>query len=260
MLRQALTIARKELWDGVRDVRPLLSSFLYCLMGPGIVFIVSFSLKGKGQAESGPVLIGMMSVFVLVSAFVGGMNVAMDVLAGERERQSLLPLLMNVVKRRDVVLGKWLAISCFSTAAVVIDLAAFLLVLASAHVPAAGMKGWLLVLASGLIPLALFAAAVELGVSTICRTMKEAHTYLSMLVFIPMAVGMFLVFFPQANRNWIHAMPLMGQQWQIEHWARGGGIPLLQALVLAVITAALTGLTLWIAANLLERDDVVYGG
>ena len=32
----------------------------------------------------------MMSVFTLVSAFVGGMNVAMDSIAGERERRSLL--------------------------------------------------------------------------------------------------------------------------------------------------------------------------
>src|ERR1039458_2267716 len=55
------------------------------------------------------VLIGMMSVFTLVAAFVGGMNVAMDTVAGERERQSLLPLLMNRVRRREIVLGKWLA-------------------------------------------------------------------------------------------------------------------------------------------------------
>src|ERR1039458_3641612 len=51
----------------------------------------------------------MMSVFTLVAAFVGGMNVAMDTVAGERERQSLLPLLMNRVRRREIVVGKWRA-------------------------------------------------------------------------------------------------------------------------------------------------------
>jgi len=35
------------------------------------------------------VLIAMMSIFTMVSAFVGGMNVAMDSIAGERERRAL---------------------------------------------------------------------------------------------------------------------------------------------------------------------------
>jgi len=254
MLEHILVIARKEVLDSTRDVRSLLSSLLYCLMGPGIVFMISLTMNAKPAGRS--VLIGMMSIFTLVSAFTGGMNVSMDVVAGERERRSLLPLLMNAVARRDVLLGKWLAISFFSMAGLIVTLAGFSFVLAEGtHFP--------LMLASGLIPLALLAAALELGISTACRTVKEAHTYLSMLTFVPMMVGMFLVFHPKAAAGWAHFLPIAGQQWQLERWANGGGmplgIPLVQALVLAVLTAAAAACAVLAAANVMERDDVVYG-
>jgi sodium transport system permease protein len=251
MLTQTLVIARKELIDAARDSRPLFSSLVYSLMGAGAVFMVSLSTNGKDRS----VLIAMMSVFTLVSAFVGGMNVAMDILAGERERQSLLPLLMNAVARRDVLIGKWLAVSCFATAGLVVNLAAFAFVLTPAFVT----LHLLLILVLGLIPLALLAAAIELGISTVCRTVKEAHTYLSMLVFLPMGLGMLGVFYPKAVGEWSHIVPLIGQQWLIGRWVRGGDIPILPSLLLGITTAALTTLALWGAAKLLDRDDVVYG-
>ena len=250
MLEHILVIARKEVLDSTRDVRSLLSSLLYCLMGPGVVLMISLTMNHKPAGRA--VMIGMMSIFTLVSAFTGGMNVGMDVVAGERERRSLLPLLMNAVVRRDILLGKWLAISFFSMAGLIVTLTGFSFVLAEeAHF------SW--ILASGLIPLALLAAALELGISTACRTVKEAHTYLSMLTFVPMMVGMLLVFHPKAAGSWAHFLPIAGQQWQLERWAHGGGMPLVQALVLAVLTAAAAACAVLAAANVMERDDVVYG-
>ncbi|HLK67982.1 MAG TPA: ABC transporter permease subunit [Bryobacteraceae bacterium] len=258
MLNQALIIARKELTDALRDSRSIISTLLYCLMGPGIVFMVSTTMNGKDGADS--VLVGMMSVFVLVSAFSGGMNVAMDILAGERERQSLLPLLLTAGARRHVILGKWAAICCFSTASLVLNVVAFWLAL-RAHFPApANAANSVLLWAAGLIPLALLAAAVELAISTVCRTLKEAHTYLSMLVFVPTTLGMFTVFFPKLAAGWGRIAPLIAQQWQVEHWWRGTGISILPTIASGVVTALLAALSLCVAARLLERDDVVYGG
>ena len=111
-------------------------------------------------------------MFALVAAFVGGMNVAIDAIAGERERRSLLPLLMNRLLRRDVIFGKWFAISFFAILGLVLNLVGFAAVTALS--PAR-----LLLVALTLAPLALFAAALELLISTWCRNIKEAHTYLS---------------------------------------------------------------------------------
>ncbi len=103
MLNQSSVVARKEITDSLRDARSVISSLLFALMGPLVVGLVSLAPGVKGS--SGSPLVGLMSVFTLVAAFAGGMNVAMDTVAGERERQSLLPLLLNAVHRRSVVVS-----------------------------------------------------------------------------------------------------------------------------------------------------------
>lgn len=246
MLNPRWVVARKELIDNLRDRRALISSLMYALMGPAVVGMVSMTTRVDG------VLIGMMSVFTLVAAFVGGMNVAMDAIAGERERRSLLPLLMNPVPRRDIVMGKWLAVSAFATAGLLINLLGFALVFRGALRPSLAMV-------AALAPLALLAAALQLWISTICRAAKEAQTYLSMLVFLPMGLGMFQVFFPAPARGWFGFLPVVGQQLQIELWMKGAGVPFDRAAALGCFTAALALLVLQAAANRLHRDEIVYG-
>jgi sodium transport system permease protein len=217
-------------------------------MGPAVVFMVSMAVRADAA------LIGMMSVFTLVAAFVGGMNVAMDTIAGERERHSLLPLLMNPVPRRQIVLGKWLAVGLFSAAGLILNLAGFAIVF--------GRAGWRLpwlAVAAGILPLALLAASLQLLISTVCRAAKEAQTYLSMLVFLPMGLGLFQVFFPASARGWFALLPVLGQQLQLERWLKGGAAPFVPAAALGCFTAALALLVLEAAANRLQRDEIVYG-
>jgi sodium transport system permease protein len=248
MLNHALIVARKEIRDHLRDTRSLVSSAFYALMGPLVVGMVSIAVRGE---KSSAVLLSMASVFVLVATFVGGMNVAMDSIAGERERRSLLPLLMNPILRRDVVLGKWLAISCFALAGVVINLLGFAIVVRFSFT-------LLIAVTLALIPLVLFAAAVELLISTWCRNIKEAHTYLSLIVFLPMGIGMFLVFFPHMATRWSW-LPVAGQQLLIDLLAKGTPVPLLSSLALSLSTAASAAALLLAAAKLLHRDEFVYG-
>lgn len=255
MLAKPLTIARKEILDSLRDTRPLLSSLFYILMGPGLVFMVSVTRAGSDPS----VVAGMMSIFMLLSSFVGGMNVSMDLFAGERERRSLLPLLMTPATRWHVVFGKWIAVACFSTVSVLINFAAYGLVLTSAHITMHRWSSAVLILVSGFLPLALLASAIELGISTICRTTKEAHTWLSMVVFIPMVLGISVVFFASAVGSWTRIVPVVGQQQQLEQWVRGDLSLGTHALLLGVMTIAMTAIALRIASKLLERDDVVYG-
>jgi sodium transport system permease protein len=261
MLNQVLTIAERELIDGWRDRRSVMAAALYCLMGPGVVTMVSVSLgKSQGVHAEGSqeVLVDMMSVFTLVSAFVGGMNVAMDSIAGERERRSLVPLLMHPITRLELLLGKWLAVAAFSIAGLTLNLVGYVPLLHRAPP---------LALALCLIPLSLAAAALEVWISVLCRGVKEAHTYLSMLVFVPMGLGMFIVFSPVAGRGWWKFVPVAGQQLQLEGGMRGApflevmhrGDPL-AILVLGFSTAILAGVALAAAAHRLEQDDVVYGG
>lgn len=260
-MRAGIVVARKEVLDHLRDRRSLLSTMLYVGMGPLVVLLVSFSPQA-GRAGGGASLLGMTAVFALVAAFAGGMNLAMDVVAGERERRSLVPLLINPVSRTDVVVGKWLATSAFGIAGVALNLLAFGLVLplVPGALPSASVAPQL-VMWSGfglaLAPLALLAAAVELVVSAVCRTTKEAHTYLSLLIFAPMLAGMFQVFFPGWLAAWQDVVPVLGHQALLARGLTGANSSLSPALWLATLTLALTLATLAGAVKLLGRDDVV---
>lgn len=254
MLSPMLVVARKEIVDSLRDRRSVISSLMYALMGPAVVLLVSMTTRVSA------VLVAMMSIFTLVAAFVGGMNVAMDTVAGERERQSLLPLLMNPVRRREIVLGKWLAVAAFACAGLVLNLAGFAVVLARNGM-AAPVGWWRIVpaVAAGLLPLALLAASLQLLISTVCRAAKEAQTYLSMLVFLPMGMGMFQVFAPGSGHGWYAFLPVLGQQLQLTSWIQGSAARFGAAAALGCFTAAAALLVLEIAAKRLHRDEIVYG-
>jgi sodium transport system permease protein len=258
-MHQILTIARKEIVDSARDFRSILASLLYALMGPLVVGLVSMTVV-KGNSSGAIVLIGMMAVFTLVSAFVGGMNVAMDTVAGERERKSLLPLLLNAVPRERLVLGKWLAVSFFAAAGLAINVLGFVTVFAfSGILPAAMDLRTLLPVALSLFSLALFAAALQLLISTGSHAIKEAQTYLSLIVFAPMGIGMFMVFSSAARHAWLTYLPLVGQQLQLQALMSGRGIGLWEAVVLGYLTLALAVLALLLCTNRLRRDEILYG-
>lgn len=258
-MNHVFTIAHKEIVDGARDFRSLLASFLYVIMGPMVVGLVSLTV-GATSTSGTAVLTSMMAVFTLVSAFVGGMNVAMDTVAGERERRSLLPLLLTAVPREEIMLGKWLAVSFFALAGLLINLLGFsvVLVLTEMHLPAFSMPRVVLI-AFGLFSLPLLAAAMQLLISTASHAVKEAQTYLSLVVFAPMGVGMLMVFSPLAKHAWLAYLPIVGQQLQLEAWFNGQASGLWQPLALGYLTLASTFLALMAATNRLRRDEILYG-
>ncbi len=88
-------------------------------------------VAGRDQATPqarGATVLGMLPYFLILTALLGGMWLAIDATAGERERQSLEPLLINPVRGRDLVLGKHLATALFSMASLVLGLLAFMVV------------------------------------------------------------------------------------------------------------------------------------
>jgi sodium transport system permease protein len=257
MTSARLVVARKEVADHLRDTRSLISASAYALMGPAVVMLVS--LSPRGRSESMPlVMVGMLSVFALVAAFAGSMNVAADMMAGERERRSLLPLLLTPIGRRDVIIGKWMAASVFGIAALALNVAGFVAVLA-ARAPgmlishASTLLAWTLL---GLVPLAVFGAALQLRVAGASRSMKEATTSLTFVTFLPMIVGLVLVFFP-VTAEWWTVVPIAGQHIVIDSAVRRGvPVSVLQVLALALVTTVSAAAPLASAGRVLGRDDI----
>jgi sodium transport system permease protein len=245
----SLVVFRKEVRDGLRDRRSLFSAMMFCWLGPLLV----------GMLWRQPPALALLPAFLMVTAFTGAMNLANDSMAGERERGSLEPLLMNPVSLWDLVLGKWLAICTFSLVGVVLTLLVALAVLYATPLHArmhASALLWMLAVAVPLVPLA---AGIDLAICTFAQTPKEGNSYLGVVLLAPMLTGMLAEFFPVRLSAAVAAVPLLGQQRMLSALTRGE-IPHLAWLALSGACAMLIGTAaLFATARLLRYEKVVFG-
>jgi len=254
-----MTVALKEIREHRRDRRSLVSAALYSLMGPVVILLVALSpAAAKGGA---PLLLSMMSVFALVSAFTGGMFIALDATAGERERGSLVPLLLNPTPALHLVAGKWIAVGVFATTGLALNLAGFTAVFEWSGITPRGnlLAPLSLWIAFGLIPVAWLGAALHLLTGAASRTLKDGQARLAIVALAPMMTSMFLVFFPGTIGSWWIAIPVIGQQALITEALRGHTVSLLQAGMLAIVTLAATAALVLIAGRVIGRNAITAG-
>lgn len=209
--------------------------------------------------------LNLLPYFLVFSVFIGGMYLAIDTTAGERERGSLEPLLLNPIRRRDLVLGKMGAVLLFTLLAVAETVIAFAVVLRI--VPIESLLGvrmsldpvallWTFLITLPLMPLA---AALQLIIATFTRSFKEAQNYLSMLPLIPALPGLFLAFVPVRAETWMMLVPTFGQQLLINRIMRGEEVaPSDIALSAAVALGVAAALTV-VAVRLYQSERLLFG-
>ena len=209
-------------------------------------------------------VLGMMPLFLLMAVFVGGLHLAIDCTAGERERGSLEPLLVNPVSRGAVVAGKWLAIVTATVVAVLVALGGFSLAVARVPLQDLGVKFHLgapelFGLLAACLPLALFAAALQMTLAFFARTFKEAQTYLSMLMILPMLPATFLTLQPIRSTLPAMLVPVLGQTLLMSDVLRGEPVPLEWFALAAASALGCAVLLLGWAAKLLKSEKIVFG-
>ncbi len=215
------------------------------------------------QSRAG-LLLAILPYFLVVAIFIGGMYLAIDVTAGERERQSLEPLLMTPVPRDQIVLGKLLAISLFALVSVAISVVAFTICLR--FVPTAEL-GFNLQLppAIGLLiwftaaPLALVASALQTLTAARAKTFREAQSYLQIMMFIPLVPSLIQMINPAKPPEWLYRIPIFNQSLLIGQLSRGE-IPSLAHLALSWGTTLLLALVLSYGAIVAYRQERVAFG
>ena len=209
-------------------------------------------------------LLSMVPLFLMLAALVGGMNLAIDSTAGERERGSLEPLLLNPVSRRSLVLGKWLATSLASTVVALCTLLGLTLTIQHLPLERLGMKVALgpreagLILAA-ILPLTLFGAAVQMLIATFARSFKEAQTYLGLLNLVPMVPAMFLMMGSTQGEWWMFPLPTLAQVTVVVSVLRGDVVPGWQLLVIALSSLCYSALCIAVLERLLGRERIIFG-
>ena len=172
-------------------------------------------------------LLSMAPYLILVSVFVGGMYLAIDSTAGERERGSLEPLLLNPVTRTQLVLGKASAVLVFTAVALIETLAGFAVVLnlfpleryvdMRISLPPRALLT-ILVLS---IPLMIFVVALQMVIASYTKSFKEAQNYISLMLLIPAVPALVMSLLPVEESWWLVSLPTVGQQLFINQLLRG---------------------------------------
>ena len=166
------------------------------------------------EAKQGMLLSVLLPYLLILTSFIGGAYLILDATAGERERQSLEPLLATPAPRSAVVSGK-IAAACM------IGLATLLLTLLAFKFSAqfAGTLGRQLnvsFLAIGkmlliLVPMLFIGTSLLTYLAASAKSMKEAQSHMTWLMLLPMIPTFALMANPLKSQLWQFAVPFLAQ-------------------------------------------------
>ena len=207
-------------------------------------------------------ILGMMTYFCFMSMLVGGFYLAIDTTAGERERHSLEPLLTLPIRRSQLIVGKMLATSAYMSVSLLLTLAAFGVVLTFIPLEALGMSanfGPRVVLAIFAIMLTFvpLGAGLMTVVASFTRSNREAQSWLSVVMMLPIAPIMFAVVSGTKPSAGLMAVPSLSQHLLATSLMRGDAIPALHILICAGTTLALGLLLVGLAIKLYQREAIL---
>ena len=229
-------------------------------VNPSVAAPVNVGTRDLATAEAkrGIFLSVVLPLVLMLFAFIGGSHLAMDTTAGERERQSLEPLLATPAARGALVSGKMLA-------AVLLGLASMLLILISFKVSASigggaarsldvsfAAMGKLLVI---LLPLVLIGTALLTCLSASSKSMKEAQSHMVWLMLLPMLPGYALMAYPLKDTQlWQYAVPFLSQNQMLVKVTRGE-MPSATQWAVYLAASVLLAVLLWAVAVWRYRQE-----
>ena len=206
-------------------------------------------------------LTGMLPFFVLMAVLYGALSAALDTTAGERERGSLEPLLMNPTDPSALVLGKWGAVATVAMLIAVLSCLSFIpaqWLLRSDTLQALfqfGLREALMFLLV-LLPFAAALSAVLMAVAIRCKSVKEAQANASLVVLLVSLLPLVNVFNLGGEAAWHLWMPALAQNTLMTRVLKGEELSAAQWWVPLCVSVALGAVSIWFVAARLRGAAV----
>ena len=207
-------------------------------------------------------MLGMLSYVILLATLMGGLYLAIDATAGERERGSLESLLTLPVVREHLIYGKIAATTVMMLVSLALVSTSIAFSLKALPLETFGMTAnfgpdvvWRVFLA--VAPFALVAASILTVVASFTRTYKEAQSWLGLVLIVPtvpIAIASVLDVAPRAS---LMLVPSLSQHLLIQGLIRGEPLPVAWALVATVSCLALGLALAWLAGRLYRREAIL---
>jgi sodium transport system permease protein len=188
------------------------------ILTPTVVEKVDVEDKSK---SGGSILAMLLPMLIGIMMASGGIGPAVDLIAGEKERNTFEPLLTTKSSRSSLLLGKYLTINLFSMLSL-ISILIGLIISYRINPDSLTMGSGQTVSNFGIEPLALILTilvtlalgmtftGIQIALSTYAKSFKEAQTYLSLLMIatiLPSYATMFMQ--PSDVPTFMFALPLL---------------------------------------------------
>jgi len=198
---------------------------------PGITRPLSIGNRDLASAEAkrGAFAAALLPYLLILTSFLGGAYLIMDATAGERERQSLEPLLATPSARSSIVSGKIAAACLMGMASLLLTLLAFKLTAQFAG--SAGVAVDVSFMAIGkmllvLLPMLFIGTSLLTFLSATAKSMKEAQSHMMWLMLLPMVPSIMLMVNPLKEQPWQYTVPFLAQNQLLLKVIRAEFIPM----------------------------------
>ena len=210
------------------------------------------------ESRTGQAL-AFLPYLLILSGFLGGAYLVIDATAGERERQSLEPLLATPAARGLIMSGKILAACSFGMLTLLLTLLSFKAAFMLA--PSLGIKlslSWLQIaqMLLVLVPIVLIGTGLLTVIAAGAKSVKEAQSYMSILMMLPILPTVILMVNPMKNALWQFAVPFLAQNQMILKIVRSETIGADEWAVYLVCGFGLGAVLWWIAARRYHNEKL----
>lgn len=207
-----------------------------------------------------------LPLLLMMMTLLGAFFPAIDLTAGEKERGTLETLLTSPLSNREIVSGKFIAVVIVAVAAAALNLGSMLLTFQSGifqltrqldlqfELPAVTVALVLLFL----IPLAVFFAAVFMGIAVRSQSFKEAQNSLTPVQFAAL-VPMYIPLIPGIPFSYGVAMIPIGGIGMLFREMMSGTAPLGPSVTAVVATVVYALIALRFAAASFGKEEVLFG-
>jgi len=207
-------------------------------------------------------LLGMMSYFFVFAALMGGMYLAIDTTAGERERGSLEPLLSLPVTRDQLIYGKIAATCLFMTLSLMLSLTAFYISLKFMPLEQLGMTpnfgpGVVLAALAIFLPFILVGAALMTLVASFTKSYREAQTWLSVVLIAPTMPILIVSILTLRPRTEFMFIPSLSQHLLLVDMVKNEPINGLHVAISVASTLVIGIILTWACARLYRREGLL---
>ena len=179
----------------------------------------SFSVAWEATPVNNNVLVGnmmamLLPMLVVMFLFSGAMSIGPESIAGEKERGTIATLLVTPVKRREIALGKILALGVLSLLSAVSSFIGIITSLPNLYgldgvnTNIYGITDYLMILALLFSTVFVIVGVIAI-VSAYAKNLKEAGTLIMPIYLVTIIVGISSIFGDGANPSfWFYLIPI----------------------------------------------------